>query len=124
MGPGNHIGDLRLTTGERRAESATAQDDCVLRSLSREAISAGLTGLLDRTPTERRIVASILRDGSATPDELTTRLSDIDLTQLNSAISMLLNDGALRQSGEALSVVQKRSVKAGSRDLLDRLGDF
>ena len=37
---------------------------------------------------------------------------------------MLLNDGALRQSGEALSVVQKRSVKAGSRDLLDRLGDF
>jgi len=124
MGPGNHIGDLRLTTGERRAESASALDDCVLRSLSREAISAGLTGLLDRTPTERRIVAAILRDGPATPEELQVRLSDIDATQLLSAVSMLLNDGALRQNGESLAVVQKRSVKAGSRDLLDRLGDF
>ncbi len=124
MGPGNHIGDLRLTTGERRAENATALDDCVLRSLSREAISAGLTGLLDRTPTERRIVTALLRDGSCNAEELKQRLSDVDAEQIDSAIALLTNDGALRVSGDQLAVVQKRSVKAGSRDLLDRLGDF
>ena len=124
MGPGNHIGDLRLTTGERRAESATALDDCVLRSLSRDAISAGLTGLLDRTPVERRIVSALLRDGSCSAEELKRRLSDVDSEQIDSAIALLTNDGALRVSGDQLAVVQKRSVKAGSRDLLDRLGDF
>ena len=124
MGPGNHIGDLRLTTGERRAENATALDDCVLRSLSREAISAGLTGLLDRTPTERRIVTALLRDGSCSAEELKQRLSDVEAEQIDSAIALLTNDGALRVSGDQLAVVQKRSVKAGSRDLLDRLGDF
>ena len=113
-----------MTTGERRAESATALDDCVLRSLSRDAISAGLTGLLDRTPVERRIVSALLRDGSCSAEELKRRLSDVDSEQIDSAIALLTNDGALRVSGDQLAVVQKRSVKAGSRDLLDRLGDF
>jgi len=44
--PGNHCGDLRLTVGETRAESVWALTPLVLRSLSREAITAGITGLL------------------------------------------------------------------------------
>lgn len=124
LGPGNHCGDLRLAVGERRAESAVALDSSVVRSLSREAISAGMMGLLDRTPVERRIVASILKQGSATAAEVAVRLPDVDPALVASSIAMLTNDGALRSVGDVLSVVQKRSVKSGASKLFDRLGDL
>jgi ATP-binding cassette subfamily B protein len=124
LGPGNHCGDLRLTVGERRAESAWALTPCVLRSLSREAVSAGLTGLLDRTPTERRIVASLLRAGPASAQDLKDRLPDVDARLLESSLALLRRDGALRELDGVLTVVQRRSVKAGARELLDRLGDL
>ena len=124
LGPGNHCGDLRLTVGERRAESAWALTPCVVRSLSREAISAGLTGLLDRTPTERRIVASLLRAGPASAEGLRDRLPDVDRRLLDSSLAVLLRDGALRDQDGTLTVVQRRSVKTGARELLDRLGDL
>jgi hypothetical protein len=124
LGPGNHCGDLRLTVGERRAESAHALDNCVVRTLSREAISAGMTGLLDRTATERRIVASILRTGPATTADLRDRLPDIPHPEVAKALALLVQDGAVRESDGQLSVVLTRGAKTGARDLLDRLGDL
>jgi CRP-like cAMP-binding protein len=121
LGPGNHCGDLRLTVGEERGEHAIAIQTTVTRSLSREAISAGMMGLLDRTPAERRIVASILREGSSTLEEISARLTEFDPAELSKAIDLLLSDGALRESEGRYSVIQKRAVKAGGRALLDKL---
>jgi ABC-type multidrug transport system fused ATPase/permease subunit/CRP-like cAMP-binding protein len=122
LGPGNHCGDLRLTPGEVRAETAIALEDCIVRSLSREAISAGMSGLLDRTPAERRIVASILREGASTLDELHDRLPDIEPALIGSSIALLKQDGALREDQGRYSAVQKRAVKSGAAAILDRLG--
>lgn len=122
LGPGCHCGDLRLTVGERRAESVVAVDDTVVRSLSRDAISAGMMGLLDRSPIERRIVASILRDGPATPTDLLSRLPEATDEEFTAALDLLLRDGALRESDGELQVVQRRAVKAGAAAILDRLG--
>ena len=124
LGPGNHCGDLRLTVGETRAESAWALTPLVVRSLSREAITAGLTGLLDRTPTERRIVTSILRSGPGTADELRERLPDVEPRQFDSSLALLLKDGAVREVDGVLSAVQRRQAKSGAAALLDRLGDL
>jgi ABC-type multidrug transport system fused ATPase/permease subunit/CRP-like cAMP-binding protein len=121
LGPGNHCGDLRLTVGEQRAESAYAMDVCIVRSLSREAVSAGLTGLLDRTPTERRIVSSLLRTGPADVPELAVRLGDLSADDITGAVASLERDGALRSADGRLSVVMKRSSRKGASDLLDRL---
>ena len=123
LGPGNHCGDLSLTVGETRAESAWALTPLVVRSLSREAISAGITGLLDRPATERRIVASILRKGPATAVELSQRLPEIDQRTFESSLALLIKDGAVRESQGVLSVVQRRQVKSGAAAILDRLGD-
>jgi len=124
LGPGNHCGDLRLTVGETRAESLWALTPLVVRSLSREAITAGITGLLDRTPTERRIVTSILRDGPATAAEIRFRLPDVDPRLFESGLALLLKDGAVRESDGVLHAVQRRQTLTGAADLLDRLGDL
>jgi CRP-like cAMP-binding protein len=124
LGPGNHCGDLSLTVGETRAESVWAVTPLVVRSLSREAITAGLTGLLDRTATERRIVTSILRSGPGTADELRERLPDVTPRLFDSSLALLVKDGAVRESGGVLSAVQRRQAKAGAAALLDRLGDL
>lgn len=124
LGPGNHCGDLRLTVGETRAESVWAVTPLVVRSLSREAITAGITGLLDRTPTERRIVTSILRDGPGTEEELRVRLPDVDPRLFDSSLALLLRDGAVRESNGVLSAVQRRQTLPGAAAVLDRLRDL
>ncbi|MDC3376712.1 cyclic nucleotide-binding domain-containing protein [Candidatus Nanopelagicales bacterium] len=124
IGPGNHCGDLRLTVGETRAESVWALTPLVVRSLSREAITAGITGLLDRTPTERRMVTSILRSGSGTVEELRLRLPDIDSRLFDSSLALLLKDGAVSELDGVLSAVQKRQTKTGAAALFDRLSDL
>lgn len=122
LGPGNHCGDLRLTPGEVRAETAIALEDCIVRSLSREAISAGMSGLLDRTATERRIVSVILRNGPSTIIELRAHLTDVDPAAVASAVSLLESDGAIVADGERYRTVQKRATKSGAADILDRIG--
>ena len=124
LGPGNHCGDLRLTAGEVRAENALALDDCVVRSLSRQAITAGLSGLLDRSAVERRIIESLLRVGPGTRAALQERLPGVDAATLASSIALLGQDGAIRDTDGVLSAVLQRSSKTGARDLLDRLGDL
>lgn len=124
IGQGNHCGDLRLTPGERRAESAYAMDTCIIRSLSREALSAGMAGLLDRSPVQRRIVTSLLRDGSGTAEDVCTRLPDLSDATVASALNELHEEGALRLREGMYSVVMRKSAKKGSADLLDRLTDL
>jgi len=124
LGPGNHCGDLRLTVGETRAESVWALTPLVVRSLSREAITAGITGLLDRTPTERRIVTSILRDGPDTAEALRQRLPDVDPRLFDSSLALLLKDGAVRESDGVISAVQRRQTLPGAAAVLDRLRDL
>lgn len=124
LGPGNHCGDLRLTVGERRAENAVALDDCVVRSLSRQAIQAGLTGLLDRTAAERRIVETLLRSGPSTRADLQERLPGLDPATLTSSLALLVRDGAVRDEDGVVTAVLQRSTKTGARELLDRLGDL
>ncbi|MEX1210343.1 MAG: cyclic nucleotide-binding domain-containing protein [Candidatus Nanopelagicales bacterium] len=121
IGPGNHCGDLRLTVGERRAEGARAVDACVVRSLSRSAISAGLTGLLDRSETERRIMTCLLRGGPLTEKDLLESLPDVDPDGLASAIALLVQDGAVRRSGDVIHPVIERKGRRTSKELLDRI---
>jgi ABC-type multidrug transport system fused ATPase/permease subunit/CRP-like cAMP-binding protein len=124
LGQGNHCGDLRLTAGERRVESAYAMDTCIIRSLSREAISAGMAGLLDSSPTERRIVTSLLRDGSANSTELGERLPDISADDLAQALTALYDQGALRLREDSYSVIMKKTAKKGTAELFDMLSDL
>lgn len=122
LGPGNHCGDLRLTPGEVRVESAVAIEDSVVRSLSREAISAGMSGLLDRTASERRIVSTILRSGPSTAEEIQAVLHDIDEADLLSALALLKGDGAITEEDGRYRAIQKRATKTGAADILDRIG--
>jgi ABC-type multidrug transport system fused ATPase/permease subunit len=124
LGPGNYCGDLRLMVGDRRAETARALDDCVVRTLSREVISAGVAGLLDRTPTERRIMTSILREGAATEDQILERFAELTPTEISSALALLLRDGAIVESEGTYSMAHVRTTHRRADAIFDRLGDL
>jgi hypothetical protein len=99
-----------------------AIEDSVVRSLSREAISAGMSGLLDRTASERRIVSTILRSGPSTTEEIQAVLHDINEADLLSALALLKGDGAITEEDGRYRTVQKRATKTGAADILDRIG--
>jgi len=122
LGPGNHCGDLRLTPGERRAETVKCLDDVVVRSLSRAAISAGMMGLLDRTVAERRIIAALLRYGPADDQSLRERVTGLHDSQFESAMALLIRDGAVARRDNRNFPVHKRVSKSGASDILDRIG--
>jgi CRP-like cAMP-binding protein len=126
--PGNACGDLRLTVGERRAETARAIDLVVVRTIGRAVWEAGMGGLLRADPTERRILAAILRRGALTLDELLSELPDDGKEILTSTVGALLRDGALRQrpSGELTIGSSKRrsSTSSVAADLLDKMTEI
>lgn len=123
--PGNACGDLRLTTDERRAETARAIDLVVVRTIGRAVWEAGMAGLLRADPAERRVLASILRRGALSLEELVEHLPDDDSATVTATVSNLLRDGALRQraSGELTIGASKRrtTVSSAASDLLDRI---
>jgi ABC-type multidrug transport system fused ATPase/permease subunit/CRP-like cAMP-binding protein len=125
--PGNACGDLRLTTDERRAETARAIDLVVVRTIGRAVWEAGMGGLLRADPAERRVLASILRRGALTLDELIAHLPDDDASTVSATVSALLRDGALRQraSGELTIGASKRRATTSSAagSLLDQLAE-
>ena len=125
--PGNACGDLRLTADERRAETARAIDLVVVRTIGRAVWEAGMGGLLRADPTERRVLAAILRRGALNLDELVSQLPDDSDEIVRATVSALLRDGALRQrpSGELTIGSSKRrsSTSSVAADLLDRLAD-
>lgn len=122
LGPGNHCGDLRLTAGERRAETARCIGDVIVRSLSRAAISAGMMGLLDRTAAERRIISALLRWGPSDEQSLRDRLAELDPAEFETALALLIGDGALTERDGRYLPVHKRSTKSGMAEILDRIG--
>ncbi|CAB4651564.1 unannotated protein [freshwater metagenome] len=124
LGPGNHCGDLRLAQGEKRAETATALESCIVRALSREALSAGMSGALDREPDERRIVTTILRNGPATRDEICGLIPDLAPEAIDAALEALIRDAGLVETDGTYSMVMTRTAKRGSAGVLDRLGGF
>jgi len=124
LGPGNHCGDLRLTASERRVENASAIEDSVLRTLSRDVISAGVLGMLDRSIDERRVMTVMLRDGVQTHEELAAKMTGVDPEAIATALSLLLRDGALNNENGAYSIVRQRSSNRGAGTILDRLADL
>jgi len=122
LGPGNHCGDLRLSQGEKRAETATALESCIVRALSREALAAGMSGALDREPDERRIVTAILRNGPATRDEISALIPDLAPEAIDAALEALIRDAGLVEDAGTYSMVMTRTAKRGSASVLDRLG--
>jgi ABC-type transport system involved in cytochrome bd biosynthesis fused ATPase/permease subunit/CRP-like cAMP-binding protein len=125
--PGNACGDLRLTADERRAETARAIDLVVVRTIGRAVWEAGMGGLLRADPTERRVLAGILRRGALTLDELVAQLPDDNEASIKATVGALLSDGALRQrpSGELTIGSSKRrsSTSTVAADLLDKIAD-
>lgn len=123
--PGNACGDLRLTVNERRAETARAIDVVVVRTIGRAVWEAGMGGLLRADPTERRVLAAILRRGALSLDELKLELPDDGEEIVTSTVGALLRDGALRQrpSGELTIGSSKRrsSTSSVAADLLDKM---
>ena len=121
LGPGNHIGDLRLTVGERRSETARAVDTCVVQSLSRDAVEAGTSGLLDRPLAERLLVARLLRAGGVQRCEVPGMVPELPEATVTAAVEVLLRDGALREDAGLLHPVLRRSRRSQTSDVLDRL---
>ncbi|CAB4868309.1 unannotated protein [freshwater metagenome] len=80
--------------------------------------------MLDRSPTERLIMAALLKGGPATSAALIERLDVSDSTAVTAVIAQLVADGALLESNGVISVVHRRVVKPGARAILDRLGDL
>lgn len=125
LGPGNHCGDLRLAPGELRAETARALDEVVVRSLSREAISAGLAGLLELPADQRRVLGALLRHGALTRDELTARLAPAMTAHATAeTVDVLLATDAVRErDGRLLPVIARRPGR-GTSAVFDRLADL
>ena len=121
LGPGDHCGDLTLMPGERRVETAVAREACVLRSLSRHAIEAGHLGILDRTPIERRVLVSLLREGAADEATLTTRLN-IEEGAVVAALALLRRDNAVTIAAGKFSAVLGTTRSRLSGDLAEKLG--
>lgn len=124
LGPGNHCGDLTLSSSQARAETAVAVDDCVVRSLSRYAFASGIMGWTSRPRTQRRVVAEVLRTGGCTTAELATRLGE-DPVALEESVAALVRDGVLRTDGDMLKVASwRRTPNRGAAHLHDRLLDL
>jgi ABC-type multidrug transport system fused ATPase/permease subunit len=124
LGPGNHCGDLHLTARERRAETAVAIDECVVRSLSRGAYTAGMMGILDSPAVQRRIVVELLRGGPCSVQDLPGRLPGTDPEEIHEATRALLEEGMLTQRDAQLRVVHRRRANPGLADIHQRLLDL
>lgn len=123
LGHGMHCGDLRLAADEQRAESARALSDCVVRSLSREAISAGLYDLLEQPATERRIMLALLRHGTATTTVLRALVADVPIADFESSLRSLEAAGSLVCEDDIWRVATSaRRRRRGAADIHDRLG--
>ncbi|MCX6461853.1 MAG: cyclic nucleotide-binding domain-containing protein [Actinobacteria bacterium] len=123
IGPGNFCGDIDRP-GTRHSNTVRAVHDTLVRTLSVEAWSAGVMGLLDADPVERRVVTAVLRSANATDDAIMEMLPDVEPAAVTDAIESLLSQSALRRSGDGvLSISARRRSLAGSAALLDRLVD-
>ena len=63
----------------------------------------------------------LLRGGPLTDRDLLESLPDVDPDGLASAIALLVQDGAVRRSGDVIHPVIERSGRRTSKELLDRI---
>lgn len=118
LGQGALVGDIR--DGAENLEAVTALEPTVVRTLYRSMASAGLTGLLDLPGPERLVITTLLRQGGATLGELQQRLAFLPPHRVESAVTSLAADGAVRaDAAERWAVTQRRKSRTGTADLLD-----
>ena len=121
IGRGNFCGDVS-SPGARHRETVRAVVDTMVRTLSVEAWSAGILGLLDADPVDRRVLTAILRSSSPTVLSLQMTLADLPDEDVRQTVHRLVDAGQLRVNDKGqLSVTSRRRSLAGSSALLDRL---
>ena len=122
IGAGNFCGDVGKAEA-RRTETVRAVNDTMVRTLSVEAWSAGVMGLLDSDPAERRVMAAILRNDHPTVEQLTHLVYGLGAEETVAAVSALLETGQLRcDSDGRLSIPMRR--RARTHSVLDQLVDL
>lgn len=115
LGAGNACGDLRLTGDQRRAETARAMDVVVVQTIGLAVWEAGTNALLRTDPTERRVLASVLKRGGLTAEEIASELPGTSPAAVDKAIAELLREGALRQrlSGQlVVGATTRRAIRS------------
>lgn len=121
VGPGNFCGDVGQSHSTR-AETARAVDDTMVRTLSVEAWSAGVLGLLDSDPAERRVLACVLRADDPTLDTLPDLVLGQSHDETAVALRTMIERGQLRVDDQGrLSISARRRSRAGAAAVLDRL---
>ena len=119
IGAGNFCGDVGKADA-RRTETVRAVNDTMVRTLSVEAWSAGVLGLLDADPAERMVMAAILRSDHPTIEQLPNLVFGVDSEEATAAATALLESGQLRADDAGrLSIVMRR--RAHSHKVLDQL---
>ncbi|MEI6372615.1 MAG: ABC transporter transmembrane domain-containing protein [Actinomycetes bacterium] len=119
IGAGNFCGDVGKADA-RRTETVRAVNDTMVRTLSVEAWSAGVMGLLDADPAERLVMAAILRGDHPTVEQLPNLVYGLGHDETAAAATALLESGHVRvdDSGR-LSITMRR--RARSHKVLDQL---
>ena len=124
IGPGNFCGDISEAGGVNN-QTIRAVEETTVRTLSAESWSAGLLGLLDADPAERRVLSSILRMDHPSRAELASLIDDFPAEQIDVAIDNLISLGQVRERPDGGLVVSvKRKTIRDSTGLLDRLADL
>ena len=124
IGPGNFCGDLS-ESGGINSHTIRAVEETTVRALSAESWSAGLLGLLDADPTERRVLSSILRLEYPTRAELAAKITEFPDEQVDAAIDNLVSLGQVKERADGGLVVSvNRKTIRDTTGLLDVLGDL
>ncbi len=124
IGPGNFCGDLS-ETGGINSHTIRAVEETTVRALSAESWSAGLLGLLDADPAERRVLSSILRLEYPTREDLAAKITEFPDEQVDAAIDNLVALGQIRERADGGLVVSvSRKTIRDTSGLLDVLGDL
>jgi len=96
-----------------------------VRALSAESWSAGLLGLLDADPAERRVLSSILRLDHPTRADLAAKITEFPDEQVDAAIDNLVSLGQVKERADGGLVVSvNRKTIRDTSGLLDVLGDL
>lgn len=86
VGPGGSFGEF-AGADALRTTTARARGAVVVRSLHRLAMSSGLLGVLDRSPTEQRVYALLTRRGELRLEDLEAALPGVDVTAVVASLT-------------------------------------
>ena len=122
IGAGNFCGDVGKADA-RRTETVRAVNDTMVRTLSVEAWSAGVMGLLDSDPAERMVMSAILRNDHPTIEKLSHLVYGLGVDEVIAIATELIEAGKVRSDDAGrLSIPMRRRARAHS--VLDQLADL